>query len=58
MTFTFQSLNMIKKNKINSTMPIVMIFIVNTNFEKWKTKINDKNSHSQNLTHQRGNTKH
>lgn len=33
MTLTFQSLNMIKKSKINSTMPIVMIFIVNTNFE-------------------------
>jgi hypothetical protein len=36
-------------------MPIVMIFIVNTNFEMWKTKNNnDKNSHSQNLTHQPG----
>jgi hypothetical protein len=40
-TFNSQSFNMIKKYIIY-TKTIVIIFIVNTNFEIWKIKINDK----------------
>jgi hypothetical protein len=33
---------MIKKKKINNIMPIVTVFIINTNFKIRKIKISDK----------------